>query len=131
MSDPNAEIPGSAGRRAEGTRTVPVYEPLTDIYETDAALVLTLEMPGVDIGGLSVSLEKRVLSITGQGSGAAPEGHALVHREYRVGDYERAFTIPDVVDSEKIAATLHDGVLTLTLPKGRPAPAKKIDVNAV
>lgn len=129
MSDSNAEFHGTETRRAEGTRTVPVYEPLTDIYETEAGLVLSLEMPGVDVEGLAVSLEKRVLTITGQASGAAPAGHALVHREYRIGDYERSFTIPDVVDSERIEATLHDGVLKLTLPKGRPAPAKKINVN--
>jgi HSP20 family protein len=128
MADMSAQ-PQASERRAEGTRNVPVFVPAADIYETKDALVLSLEMPGVNPDAVNIMLEKRVLTITGRSRSVAPEGQSLTHHEYRDGDYERAFTVSDVIDADNIQAELQDGVLRLKLPKSQPAPAKTIHVK--
>lgn len=129
MADMSAH-PQESERGAEGTRNVPVFVPAADIYETTDALVLSLELPGVAPDAVNITLEKRVLTITGRGRSVAPEGHSLTHHEYRDGDYERAFTVSEAIDGENIQAELRDGVLRLKLPKSQPAPAKTIQVKS-
>jgi HSP20 family protein len=129
MADMSAQ-PHARERRAEGTRNVPVFVPAADIYETKDALVLSLEMPGVNPDAVNITLEKRVLTITGRSRSISPEGYSLTHHEYRDGDYERAFTVSEAIDADNIQAELKDGVLRVTLPKSQPAPAKTIQVKA-
>jgi HSP20 family protein len=130
MTDMSGRPAETGGQRAERTRTVPLYEPLADIFETGDALVLAVEMPGVDVDAMTISVENRVLTIRGSGQDLVPEGYALFHGEYRVGDYERAFTLPSAIDANRIEATARNGVLMLTLPKVQPAPAKTISVKS-
>ena len=122
------EAPTPAG--TERTRTRRVYVPRTDIFETNDALVLVADMPGVAPDGLDVTLERRELTIRGRTQDAAPEGYSPVHREYEPGDYERAFTLSEDIDAGRIEARLRDGVLRLTLPKAGPAQARRIQVQA-
>ncbi|MBK8176124.1 MAG: Hsp20/alpha crystallin family protein [Rhodospirillales bacterium] len=116
---------------AESTRNGPVFAPVADIFETKDALVISLEMPGCDAGGLGVTLDKRVLTITGRSHATKPEGYAPTHRDYREGDYQRAFTLSEAIDGDKIEAELKEGLLRITMPKLQPAPAKSIAVKAV
>jgi HSP20 family molecular chaperone IbpA len=119
---------GRAG--AEGAGEAPTLVPPTDIYETKDAVVMLLDMPGADPDSLDVTLEKRELTVSARSMISAPEGYTPVYVEYREGNYERAFTLSDQVESEKIDAMLKDGVLRLTLPKAAPARAKKIEVKS-
>ena len=115
---------------AETTRTRPVQRPIADIYETKEALVVVLELPGVDADGLNVTLDKRLLTVSGRTSAGAPKGCTLTLSEYRVADFERSFTLAETIDNDHIEANLKDGVLKVTLPKAGPAPARTIHVNA-
>jgi HSP20 family molecular chaperone IbpA len=114
---------------SERTRARPAFIPRVDIYETDTATVLLADMPGVDEGSLDVTLENRVLTVKGYVEPEWPEGYALAYAEYRVGDYERSFTLTDSVDQDGIVATAKDGVLRLVLPKAQPE-SRKISVRA-
>jgi HSP20 family molecular chaperone IbpA len=58
------------------------------------------------------------------------EGYSIVHAEYDVGDFERAFTISDEVDRDSIAATVKNGVLKVTLHKAEKVKARKIAITA-
>jgi HSP20 family molecular chaperone IbpA len=107
-----------------------VYTPPADIYETKDALVVSVEMPGVDAEHLNVTLDKRVLTVTGRAKAQTAQGFALLHGEYRPGDYERSFTLSEVIDGERIEASMKDGILRLTLPKSGPTPAKTIRVKS-
>ena len=118
-----------AGERAESTRNAPIFVPAADIYETEDALFLSLEMPGVSPDALNIMLDQRVLTISGRSRSSAPEGYSLTHHEYRDGDYERAFTLSEAIDNDKIEAELKEGVLRLKLPKSLPAPAKTINIK--
>jgi HSP20 family molecular chaperone IbpA len=130
MIDPTSRQVTPSGDGPEGTRTNPVFSPPTDIYETKDALCLILEMPGVEPEGIDVTIDKRVLTIKGRsGASMAHEGYSLTHAEYRDGDYERSFTLSENIDGERIEASVKDGVLRLTLPKVKPAPAKTISVK--
>ncbi|MCW5700520.1 MAG: Hsp20/alpha crystallin family protein [Rhodospirillales bacterium] len=129
MTDSVNRKAASGETGAESTRNVPVFRPAADIYETKDALVLVLEMPNVDPGDIDVTLDKRVLTVLGRGKSIVPEGYALSQAEYRDGDYERSFTLPEAIDADGIAATVKDGVLSLNLPKSKPAPAKTISVK--
>ena len=118
-----------AGERAESTRNAPIFGPAADISETEDALFLSLEMPGVSPDALNIMLDQRVLTISGRSRSSALEGYSLTHHEYRDGDYERAFTLSEAIDNDKIEAELKEGVLRLKLPKSLPAPAKTINIK--
>lgn len=130
MIDKVSDQTAAGDERAEGTRNRPLYSPPADIYETKDALVLLLEMPCVEPGSVNVTLDKRVLRVTGTCSPVVPSGCSLTHAEYRDGDYERAFTLSENIDGEGIAASLRHGLLKVILPKVKPAPAKSISVKA-
>ncbi len=106
-----------------------VWAPLTDIYEKNDALVLVCDMPGVDEKSVDITLEKHVLTITGSAPQHKPEGYSMAYTEYEAGDYERAFTISEEVDCDRIEAGVRNGVLTITLPKLEPS-RKKIAVKS-
>ena len=118
------------GREAERMRAGPVFVPVADVYETKEANIVVLELPGVDPEQLAVTVEKRVLTISGRSRSLVPEGYSLTHAEYRDGEYERSFTLSESIDSQSIEAELKDGLLKLKLPKSRPAPAATIKVKA-
>jgi len=114
----------------ERTRTGRVYVPAVDIYETNDAVVLLVDMPGVDQNSVDVTLEKNVLAIYGHVEPWQPEGHNLTYVEYGLGDYQRSFTISNEINWERIEGTVNNGVLRLTLPKAGPAEAKKISIKS-
>src|SRR5215212_2122404 len=91
-------------RGTERTRDRPVYVPRVDIIETEDALEILADMPGVTRDGVEVTLEQRVLSIRGRADISSPEGMAPIYLEYEPGDYERAFTLSDAVDPAGISA---------------------------
>ena len=114
----------------ERTRNRKVYVPKVDIYETKDAMVLIADMPGVDNQSVDITLEKNVLTITGNVESTSYEGKTLAYAEYDTGDYQRAFTISDEVDQDRIEAMVENGVLRLTLPKVEKAKIKKIAIKA-
>ena len=107
-----------------------VFVPLVDIVETEQALLLVSDLPGVDESGVDVTIEKNILTIKGTVGEEKPDGFRLGYEEYGVGDYERSFTLPNEIDREGIQASMRDGVLTLTLPKTKQAVARKVTVTA-
>jgi HSP20 family molecular chaperone IbpA len=114
---------------AERTRSRPAFVPRVDIYETDESIDLLADMPGVDETSVDITLENRVLTVKGLVEPSWPEGYELAYAEYRVGDFERSFTISDAIDAAGIEATVRDGVLWLHLPKSQPV-TKKVSVKA-
>jgi HSP20 family protein len=112
-------------------KTVPgrFYVPHTDVYETEEALTVVMEMPGVDRKDVAVELKDDVLRVEGRIDFAKYEGMEPVYTEYNVGHWTRSFALSDRVDRERIAAQLEDGVLTLTLPKTAEARPRRIAIG--
>jgi HSP20 family molecular chaperone IbpA len=120
----------AAQAQTEPVSQAPTFLPAADIYETKDAVVMLLEMPGADPQSLNVTLDKRTLTITASSKPFVPQGYTLVHGEYEDGNYERVFTLSELVDGDRIDAEFKDGILRLVLPKRMPSPAKKISVRA-
>lgn len=116
---------------AKEERTVPgrFYVPYTDVYETEDALTVVMEMPGVDRKDVEVELKDDVLRVEGRIDFAKYEGMEPVYTEYNVGHWTRSFALSDKVDRERIGAQLEDGVLTLTLPKTAEAQPRRIAIG--
>jgi len=114
---------------AERTRARLAFVPRADIYETNEAIVVVTDIPGVDVNSLDITLEEDVLTINGYVEPIYPEGYNLTYAEYRIGDYQRRFTLSNKIDRNSIEATVKDGVLRLYLPKAEPS-MRRITVSA-
>ena len=112
-------------------KTVPAryYVQNTDIYETDDALTVVMEIPGVEKKDVDVNIENDVLRVEGRLDFTKYEGLEPLYTEYNVGHFARAFTLSNKIDQQQIAAELNDGVLTLTLKKVKEAIPRKIAIN--
>ena len=112
-------------------KTIPgrYFVPTADIFETDEALTVVLEMPGVEKDKVSIGLENDVLRVDGQINFSNYQGMEPVYTEYNVGHYARGFMLSGKIDREGISAQLEDGVLTLTLPKVKEAKPRRISVG--
>jgi HSP20 family protein len=112
-------------------KTVPgrYFIPYADIFETEDALTVMMEIPGVEKNNLDVALENDVLRVNGQIDFGKYDGMEPVYTEYNVGHYTRSFTLSNKIDRERISAQLDDGVLTLTLPKAKEAQPRRISIG--
>ena len=116
-------------KKQETTVSWRTYLPVTDIFETDQALTVVLEMPGVGKDAVDVSVEDDVLAIDGRIDYSKYEGLQPVYTEYNVGHYARSFQLSSKIEQGKIHAELKDGVMTLVLPKVEKAKPRKIKIN--
>jgi len=113
----------------ERTEAGRFFSPYTDIHETAGAVVVTMEMPGVDKSSVDIRLDKGVLTIEGTVNPARYEAWRPIYSEYNVGGFIRTLTVSTKIDSARISAAMADGVLTVTLPKAAEAVAQRIHVN--
>jgi HSP20 family molecular chaperone IbpA len=116
-------------KKDESTIPARVFMPEADIYETEDALTVILEMPGVEKGNVDVRVENDVLSVEGRLDLSKYQGLLPLYTEYNVGHYGRSFQLSNKVDQGNITAVMKDGVLSLTLPKAEQAKPRKIDVR--
>jgi HSP20 family protein len=112
-------------------KTVPAryYVQNTDIYETDDALTVVMEIPGVERKDVEVNIENDVLRVEGRIDFAKYEGLEPLYTEYNVGHFARSFTVSNKIDQQQISAQVDDGVLTLTLKKAKDAIRRKIAID--
>lgn len=116
-------------KREESTIPVRVFVPTADIYETQDALKVILEMPGVEKENINVHVEDDVLNVEGKLDLTKYQGLQPLYTEYNIGHYARSFRLSNKIDQHKIGAELKEGVLSLTLPKVEEAKPRTIQVN--
>jgi HSP20 family protein len=107
--------------------------PAVDVVEKDNAYEVTVELPGMSEKDIDVKLAGGMLTITGEKSEEKEEKKKDIYvSERRYGSFQRSFSVPDDVDAEKLAASVKNGVLTVTMPKSAEAKKKerKIAVTA-
>jgi len=111
--------------------TVPArtYLPTADIFETQDALQVILEMPGVEKTNVDVTVQDGVLKVEGRLDFSNYKNLQPLYTEYNVGHYARSFRLSNQIDVNRIGAELTDGVLTLTLPKVEEARPRTIQVK--
>lgn len=114
------------------TSTAGTWMPAVDVSETNEAMVLTAELPGIEEKALKVSIDNNVLTIEGEKeqerTDAPPaKNYYLTERFY--GAFQRSFALPRTVDMEHVKAVFDKGVLIITLPKLPQAKGKVIDIE--
>jgi HSP20 family protein len=107
------------------------WSPETDIYETEADLVLQADLPGFNAKDIDIVVENNVLTIRGERQFDAklqPQGVHRMERSY--GKFSRSFTLPASVNTQKVQANYNNGVLTVSLAKAEHARPKRIQIAA-
>ncbi len=100
-----------------------VWSPPTDLFESEEALVVRVEIAGMKEEDFEVALENNVLLIAGARSDS-PERRAYHQMEIRFGKFATSVALPVPVDAEVARAEYKDGFLTVTLPKAKPNQIK-------
>ena len=105
--------------------------PALDMSETDAAIEVRLDLPGVTAKDIDIQVSGNVLTVSGQREEEKEENGKAFHRvERRYGNFSRSVTLPSAVVESEVAAEYHDGVLTIKLPKTEESKAHKIKVKS-
>jgi HSP20 family protein len=105
------------------------WVPVVDVIETDEEFLISAELPGVEKKDVKLSVENGVLLISGRREQEEGKGKRLHKIERAYGSFARSFTMPDVVNEQKVTAEFKNGVLTVHLPKSEKARPKSIEVR--
>ena len=116
----------------QGSAELASWTPAVDAQEKDGAIHVLVELPGVEMKDVDVTLENNVLTISGERrSETNKEGEPSYHWRERVfGRFQRSFTLPASVDRDKVAASYKDGVLQIVVPKKAEAKPRQIAIKA-
>lgn len=107
------------------------WTPAVDIFETENELLLTADLPGVEMSGIDIRLENGTLTLKGERkfehAAGNTKGYHRIERGY--GTFARYFSVPETIDPEKVKADFKNGVLTVTMPKKEVAKPRAIKVE--
>ena len=107
------------------------WAPRLDVSETKDTIMVKAELPGVEPGDISLSLQGDVLTLKGEKTQEKEEKDEQYHRmERSYGSFLRAVRLPASVDASKVTAAFKHGVLTVTLPKSTTAKGTTIPIKA-
>jgi HSP20 family protein len=95
------------------------WRPPTDVYETDEAVVVRVEVAGMQETDFTVSLTERILVVTGSRQDPYPKV-AYHQMEVRYGEFRTEVYLHWAVEKDAIEAIYADGFLQVTLPKVHP-----------
>ena len=116
------------GEKSLATRDDTLYiAPPVDIFETDDALTVVADLPGVDKDAVDIRVEDNILTIKGRAN-YSPQAEML-RQEFSLQGYYRQFQLSDEVDQDRISAECKNGVLTITLPKAEKSKPRQIKVR--
>lgn len=107
------------------------WTPAADLYETDDEFVLEIEMPGFNREDIEVTVERGILTVSGQRAGEAQDGERATYhvRERSFERFSRSFSLPQSVDAEHVDAEYRSGILRVRLPKIAEAKPRQISVK--
>ncbi|MFQ6108321.1 MAG: Hsp20/alpha crystallin family protein [Candidatus Aminicenantales bacterium] len=105
------------------------WTPSVDIYETENALILNAELPGLDENDIEIKIEDNTLSIKGERKFEKETKEENYHRiERAYGSFYRSFSLPSYVDQDMIEAEHENGILKITMPKKPELKPRKVKV---
>jgi HSP20 family protein len=107
----------------EETVSLPEWTPAVDIVEDDREFLVKVELPEMKREDVKVTVEDRVLTVSGERKQEKEEKSKRFHRiEREYGSFSRSFSLPPGANGEKVTAEFKDGLLHVHLPKnGKPA----------
>ena len=117
------------GEAGTALRQAPMLPPV-DIFEDGDGLTLLADLPGVSKDRLNVRVDRNQLVLEGDIEIELPEVLNALYADVRSTHYERRFALSDELDTDKIEATLKDGVLSVRIPKRAELRPRRIEVKA-
>lgn len=100
--------------------------PLVDALKSDNQFLIKFEIPGVTKDNISITADGGVLDLIAKKSEDKYDGFSFLVKERELGEYKMKVNLPDKIDSDRIKASLSDGILTVTIPR---AGSSKVNVN--
>jgi len=115
----------------EGEGWLAQMSPALNVSETDNAIEVRMDVPGIDAKDIDIQVVGNLLTIAGERKEEKEEKGKTFHRvECQYGNFSRAVTLPCGVTEDKVVAEYKDGILKVTLPKSEEAKAHKIKVKS-
>ncbi len=114
----------------EGSLTTGVWSPAVDIYETEKAIVLKVELPGLSKDDINIEIKDDNLILRGERKfekDIREENYHRIERSY--GKFSRSFSLPGTIDRNKVDATFKDGILEIKIPKAEETKPKQIEIK--
>jgi HSP20 family protein len=105
--------------------------PALNLWEDDQNLLIEAEIPGLAMSDIELLIQGDQLTLRGQRRPAEQEKATFLRQERWTGRFERTLTLPAPVDQDKVEASLHNGILTITLPKAASARPRKIEIKSL
>lgn len=106
------------------------WYPAVDIHETDEAIVLQAELPGLKKEDIDIEIKENILTLKGERTGGNEIKEQNYYRqERRLGKFCRSFTLPAVIDPGKVIASYRAGVLEIKIPQPKELKATQIDIQ--
>ena len=129
MSDFHRDINRAFGWSGAPLKSGQSWLPAAEVTSGSEGWTIRMGLPGIDPKDVSVDLDHNVLTISGERT--TPEGKDKKHlSELGYGSFMRSFTLPDTVDTEKVAAKFEHGMLELTLPVTEATKPRRIKIVA-
>ena len=120
------------GHSIRGAEVTSQLQPLLDVYQTDSAVEVSVDLPGVEKKGVELNVSNGFLTISGERKNTAGESiEGRVWQETSFGTFKRSFELADAVVEDKIKAQFKNGVLKISLPKTKAIQptVRKIAIN--
>lgn len=106
------------------------WAPPVDIHEEEDHFALTADVPGVASDDIDITMERGVLTLSGQRKTTREDAASGLNRVERVvGRFYRRFALPESADATNIEAKLNDGVLTIRIPKQAEIQPRRIEIK--
>jgi HSP20 family protein len=129
--DPLTEFARAFAQSAAPASTPSVWTPAVDVAETEEAITLHVEVPGLKLEEFDIELTGDTLTIRGERKRVREEqADNFVRVERSYGRFQRSFTLATPIQNDKVSAAYRDGILEITLPKSEETKPRKIAVTA-
>jgi len=129
MTDTNEMTQQAAETAKSVQETTRAIRPAVDIFEDSTGITVQADMPGVSRERLEIQIDRDTLAIEGRAEIPMPEGLEAIYADVRSTRYQRSFTLSHELDGDRAEASLHNGVLTLRIPKREQYQPRKIEVR--
>ncbi|HEX5512750.1 MAG TPA: Hsp20/alpha crystallin family protein [Actinomycetales bacterium] len=128
FGDPLRTLDRLAGQMWSGGRT-PMGMAM-DVWEADDGYHVALDLPGVDPGSVDITCERNMLTIKAERKAQYEQAKNVLIAERPQGTFTRQLQLGETLDTSKVQASYHDGVLHLTIPVAEQAQPRKIEVRS-
>lgn len=123
----NREVGSTSPEHLAGLENA--YQPDVDICESDRALMLTIDLPGVAKGEVKIEIDETNTLIVRAPRSIEEKEHVLL-RQFHAGNFYRSFQLGDLFEKDKVSAKLEEGVLEITIPKREDSIPRRIAIAA-